>query len=138
MRNPVFAIDSLRQTRRLRGEKQLSWPNLALIIRQFQKLHDRVGTLAGDRFLWVRYESLVAEPDVVMRRIADWLDIPFEPCLTEPTMLGNWWPGLSSFAATKGIESTPARREIMTLSPREVDVIRKHLAAFNDTFGYGN
>lgn len=135
IRDPLYALDSLKRSRELRGEKLLSWPQLALNIHYFQQMLERIDE-PRDRTIVVRYESLVADPEKTLRGITDWLGISFEECLLEPTMRGVPWPGISSFEPTTGIQTDPARRPIKALSEDEQALIRLHLGDFRRRFGY--
>ncbi len=135
-RDPLYAIDSLKRSRELRGEKLLTWPLIAQNVRNFQRMFDRVKNADANRIRTVRYETLTAEPENTMRGLADWLDIPFDACLLAPTMRGQHWPGISSFKATDGIETGPAVRPIEALTMAEQDLIRCYLADFRHTYDY--
>lgn len=39
----------------------------------------------------VRLEDLHAEPEAVMREVVDWIGVPWDPCVLEPTFLGKPW-----------------------------------------------
>jgi Sulfotransferase family len=136
VRDPLYAIDSLKRSRELRGEKLLSWPQLALNIHAFRQLIERVDGASKDRTMCVRYESLVAQTEKTMRSIADWLKIPFEDCLLKPTMRGWTWPGISSFTPTDGIEIGPSERGIQALTNDEQALVRMHLYDFRKRFAY--
>lgn len=136
VRDPLHALDSLKRSRELRKEQLLSWPLLARHIRSFQQLADRLARLDPARLLVLRYETLVAEPEPVMRTVADWLAIPFEPCLLQPTMRGQHWPGISSFRSTEGIDKRTAERPVQSLDADEQGLIRRHLAAFRAAHSY--
>ncbi len=136
LRDPLHSLDSLKRSREMRGQKLLSWPALAAAIRHFQELHERLAAADKKRLMWLRYEDLVADPAHHMRAIADWLEIAWDDCLLAPTMRGAHWPGISSFAATDGIETSPAARPLQSLDAHEQAVARKHLAAFRAEFGY--
>lgn len=136
VRDPLYALDSLKRSRELRREQLLTWPLLARHVRSFQQMHDRLGGTDRSRLMVVRYETLVAEPEPAMREIAGWLEIPFEPCLLEPTMRGQHWPGISSFRNTEGIDQRTSERPIEALTTGEQQLIRKHLADFRSAHGY--
>lgn len=138
VRDPLLAMDSLKRSRELRGERLLTWPIMAQAIGNFRALHDRIRKLNDDRMRIVRYETLVVDPDTVMCEVAKWLDIEFESCLVRPTMHGREWPGVSSFRPTVGIESGPAKREPMTLTAEEQELIRVHLCEFRKAFDYAD
>lgn len=136
VRDPLHAIDSLKRSRELRGEKLLTWPQIALTIAEFRRMLARIEAAPKEALKWLRYEDLVARAEGTMRDVAAWLDIPFEPCLVEPTMCGQQWPGISSFSPTDGIDAEPAERRVQALTAHEVAVIETHLGAFRSTFGY--
>ena len=118
------------------GEKLLTWPLIAQNIRSFQEMHDRVRAADPARIRTVRYETLIADAKGTMKALAEWLEIPFDDRLLQPTMRGQHWPGISSFKATDGIESSPAERPIQALTGAEQALIRSHLADFRETFDY--
>jgi hypothetical protein len=136
VRDPLHALDSLKRSRELRNEQLLTWPLLARHVRHFQQLGERLQRLDPSRLLTVRYETLVAEPEATMRAVAEWLAIPFEPCLLVPTMRGRHWPGISSFRSTEGIDQRAAERPIEALTAHEQELIRKHLGGFRAAHGY--
>jgi hypothetical protein len=136
VRDPLYALDSLKRSRELRGEKLLTWPLLAQNIRSFLALGERIRQADPERIRVVRYESLIAGPEQAMRSLAEWLEIAFDPCLLEPTMRGKSWPGISSFKATDGIESAPADRPIQALTDAEQMLVRSHLEDFRARFDY--
>ena len=136
VRDPLYAIDSLKRSRELRGENLLTWPLMALTIRKYKSLYERIESIVCNRLKLVRYETLVRQPEEAMRELADWLEIEFEPCLLSPTMRGQEWPGISSFQATVGIEESPANRSIVALTGREQELVRGHLKEFRTTFNY--
>ena len=136
VRDPLYAIDSLKRSRELRGEKLLFWPQLALNIHAFRQMVERVDGAAEGRIIWLRYETLIAEPERTMRELADWIGIAFEDCLLEPTMRGHYWPGISSFRPTDGIETAPSERPLQALTSEEQALIRVHLGEFRERFGY--
>jgi len=136
VRDPLYAIDSLKRSRELRGEKLISWPQLALNVSAFQKLLEQIDAASPDRIAVVRYETLIVDPKKTMTGLAEWLGIPFESCLLKPTMRGRHWPGISSFKATDGIETSPAERGVQALTADEQSFIRKHLGEFRRRFAY--
>lgn len=137
LRDPLYSLDSLKRSREMRGEKLLSWPAFAATLHQFRMLHRRIADADPARLKCLRYEDLVADPKSTMEGVADWLGIAWDACLTEPTMRGETWPGISSFAATEGIETRPAERPIQSLTPEEQAVARERLHPFRSAFGYG-
>jgi len=136
LRDPLRSLDSLKQSRALRQAKQLSWPALALYARNFQLMYERIDSLPPDRLMVLRYEDLVADVQGMMDRIADWAGLPFEDCLTQPTMRGQHWPGISSFEKTDGIDARPASRPLMALTPAEAEAIERQLSEHLVKYGY--
>lgn len=136
LRDPLRSLDSLKQSRALRQAKQLSWPALALYARNFQLMYERLDSLPPERLMVLRYEDLVADVRGMMTRIADWVGLPFEDCLTQPTMRGQHWPGISSFEKTDGIDARPANRPLMALTPTEAEAIERQLKAHLAKYGY--
>lgn len=137
LRNPVLAIDSLKFGRAKRNDKRLTWPTLATHIGLYARMFAAAARLAEEpRLCIIRYEDLAASPETEMRRIAAWLDIAFEPTLTEPTFLGRGWTGHSTQRVTSGVDSELAVREPKYLTPREQDVIRTALADPMTRWGY--
>lgn len=130
LRDPLQALDSLKRSREMRGVKRLTWPVFATCLAEMRAMLDRIEAAPAGRLRTVRFEDLVAAPDTVLRDVADWLDIVFEPCLLQPTMLGQAWPGLSSFALTEGIDKRVAKRPIAALNETELAVAQRALAGY--------
>ena len=135
LRDPLLALDSLKRSRELRGEKKLTWPEFARCVAEMKAMLERLEKAPGEAVRWVRYERLVEDPDSVMRELAAWLEIEFDPCLLEPTMLSQAWPGISSFAATSGVDTGPARRTTQALDDDELSLARGAFEAFG-SFGF--
>lgn len=140
VRDPLYALDSLKRSREMRGDKLLTWPILAMCIRSFQRMHEIITNTNTntntDRFTYVLYESLLKEPKNIMRKLSNWLNVDFDDCLLTPTMCGRSWPGISSFQPTDGIEDTPMTRSIQALTAAEQDFILSRLEDFRADFGY--
>jgi len=135
-REPLYVANSLKRSRDMRGAKLLNWPGLALFAASMNQMAARVSALPPERVRVVRYEALVSEPEATMRAIAQWLGIEMHPSLLAPTVLGQPWPGHSSFAPTSGIETTPATRGLAALDEHDLRFLRKHVAPYARTFGY--
>lgn len=136
VRDPLRAIDSLKQSRSMRGEKLLTWPTFAQTVADYSRMVNRIDDCDPNRAIVIRYEDLVTQPVGTMMQIAEWLEIPFIDAMCEPTFLGETWPGFSSFDATNGIDKAAASREIKSLDGPEIELIQKHLAPFMGRFGY--
>lgn len=136
LRNPLRALDSLKRSRELRGQKLLTWPQLAITVGSFFAMSERIDAVDPARLYVLRYEDLIRNPESVMQGLAEWLGIEFEPCLLEPTMRGQQWPGISSFEPTDRIDAGPSRRPLEALSCEEADYIRHTLTDFMFQNGY--
>lgn len=55
------------------------------------KLNER--RFGSQRYRVVRFEDLTANPESVMRGLAEFLDIDYDPCLQQPTFCGAPWRG---------------------------------------------
>ncbi|WP_340302380.1 sulfotransferase family protein [Roseobacter sp. HKCCD7870] len=136
VRDPLYSLDSLKRSRELRGEKLLSWPLMALQVERFLRLHEIIRKSDKKRLCVVRYETLVNDPEGVMRGVASWIGIDYDDCLLQPSMHGQFWPGISSFAPTEGIGDAPQRRGLQALSISEQEFVRRALSDFRDDFNY--
>jgi Sulfotransferase family len=136
LRDPLHAIDSLKRSRELRGDKLLTWPLIAQSAADFLEMSARLDAMDADRLMVLRYEELTGNPEATMRRVAHWLDIPYDATLIEPTMRGQRWPGISSFATTYGIETAPAERPIQALDADELAFLRDALAGYRAKYGF--
>ena len=135
LRDPLLALDSLKRSRELRGEKKLTRPEFVRCVAEMKAMLERLEDVPGEAGRWLRYERLVEDPERVMRDLAAWLGIDFKPCLLEPTMLSKAWPGISSFAATMGVDSGPARRATQALDDDEISLARGAFKQFGK-FGF--
>ena len=135
LRHPLQALDSLKRSRELRSEKQLTWPEFARCIAEMREMLLRLLELPKESVQWIRYEQLVNDPENTMRGLAEWLGLSFLPCLLEPTMLRKSWPGISSFEVTTGVDATPANRALQALNAEEIALAENALSGFEE-FGY--
>ncbi len=71
-----------------------------------------------------------------MRKIADFMGLPFSERFLRPTMNGQDWYGLSSFDLMNGISDAPLSRGIKVLSPWEIDLILDHIPHVFKHFDY--
>ncbi len=88
-------------------------------------------------FLVIRYEDLISSTPVIMRKIADWLDIGFEEGLCRPTVNGLQSKPNTSFPADiEGdiSKSTLSRRHYLApTQQREID--RQLMARYQTVLG---
>jgi hypothetical protein len=50
-------------------------------VEHVQAGRDRAARLGRERYLEVRYEDLVAEPETTLRSVCAFMDLPFDPCM---------------------------------------------------------
>ncbi|MCM8790610.1 MAG: sulfotransferase [Candidatus Omnitrophica bacterium] len=140
VRNPLYAIDSLKKSRQLRREKELHAFELLRVtadydlLKRSMMLIDRSG-LSG-RVMVIQYEHLVSTPEETMKKVAAFLGMAFDPSMCKPTLNGKDWNGESSFETFKGISNSPLKRGITTLSKWEVAFVKEALKDFCSYFGY--
>ncbi len=138
LRDPLRALDSLKYSRELRGTKRLTWPTLATCLKHFMDMFDTLEALSHNepRLFVLRYEDLVKAPADTMRKISNWLDIPFDECLMRPSFLGGTWPGLSTEKQTNNIDTSLAERPIRHLTKNEVELLSASLAGPIEKYGF--
>jgi hypothetical protein len=85
-----------------------------------------------DRVLVVTYEAIVRDAETTMRAIADWLDLAFDPILTQPTFnrLATE-PNSSHDIAGHGVKVSTLDRWRSTLSPETIEGIEERTATLN-------
>jgi len=110
------------------------WANLAVLHRSFDQIQ-------GRRYLMVRYEDLVAEPEAEARRLCDFLDIPFAPeMLAQGAMRHDdgreWRANTSHGEPYRGVSDRSVARYRKGLSPAELLIVHALLADHLKFFGY--
>lgn len=136
IRNPYFAIDSLKKSRTMRGAKVLNPFNLGEVVQDYLFWWNNREAIFGADTFRLQYETLVDDPEPVMRGVADHIGIEFTDNLLTPTILGDPWGGLSSFAKTKGIDRSALERSLKVLDAEEIAFIGRSLGEVMDHFGY--
>lgn len=83
------------------------------------------------------YEDLVRNPEGKMRKVAEWLGIPYQESLCVPTHLGNAWTGNSSSKTPfSGLDSRPISTWENHITPLERWLLKKISPIPHDQFGY--
>ncbi len=102
---------------------------------RFAELNRKI--LGDDKYLVLRFEDLVANPEPVMREVAKWLDINFEDSLLRPTICGHPTGG-NSFENKKftGISAAHLGRWKDRITPEEAAVIEFSFGKEMRDFGY--
>ncbi|MCB2228638.1 MAG: sulfotransferase [Desulfarculaceae bacterium] len=75
------------------------------------------------RYYILRYEDLTSAPRESIAKLTDFLDLPLEKALYEPSAAGKAWTGNSSFQKLSGISPKSIGRFAQTLSAQDVDLI---------------
>jgi len=90
-----------------------------------------------ERYLILRYEDLVQEPDMQIEKLTQFLDIHENPILRVPSRNGVPWEGNSMFADKfSQISTKPLGRWEAELSPRDVQIIEKVAGSQMRASGY--
>ena len=89
------------------------------------------------RFLVVTYERLVQDPGRVMRTVCQFLDVPYDPVVVTPTVLGTEYPGNSRFdSALHGVTEAAVGRYRDALSAPQLERTEALLAPVLSAGGY--
>lgn len=85
----------------------------------------------SERYLFLRYEDIVTEPRNQLMRVAEFLEIPFNTSMLQPTNLKNDWGGnSSSLKSFSGLTQSRARRWDTELSLSEKRLIQYFLSRY--------
>ena len=89
------------------------------------------------RFLVISYERLVQDPGRVMRTVCQFLDVPYDPVVVTPTVLGVEYFGNSRFnSALQGVSETAVGRYRDVLSGSQLERAEALLAPVLSAGGY--
>jgi hypothetical protein len=100
-------------------------------------LEHQAGGQPGDRLLVVCFRRLLQDPDVSMRKVCTFLDIPYRANLLQPTKLGRHWPGNSSAQQPfDAISTEPVERWRSLLSLEEIGWVEWHCREMMEPLGY--
>lgn len=85
----------------------------------------------------VRFEQLVANPEPIMRGVCDYLEIPFDPVVLNPTKAGELWRGNSAVMDKfQTINPAPAERWKQILTHQEINWVELHCRRDMQRHGY--
>ncbi len=143
IRDPISAIDSwfeyrigwerLRMSSRdpkLRYIDPAVWASLEMLARGWDRSHR--GMEARTRA--VRFEDMHLAPEATMRRVAEWVGIPYEPCLLQSTWNGN--PYVVTIRGISWCGANPANAQRRSKNLRLTDrllifaLMREHFSAW--------
>lgn len=140
VRDPHYAIDSLKKSREMRGEKLLHLFNFFDEIINYKLLHrvikDASVKANSEKVKLIRYEDLVSDPERYMKELSDFIGIGYDKKMLEPTLNGEKWHGESSFRIFDGISTSEIKRGIKTLTEWEMNYIDIQIKDFLNEFGY--
>jgi len=106
-----------------------NWLQTAALIREQQDHTDSV--------LVVRFESLLTDPEPVMREVCDFLQIPFDPVVLIPTKSGELWSGNSAVMDKfTSISTVPIERWKKIMTSREISWVELHCRRDMQRHGY--
>lgn len=89
------------------------------------------------RFLVISYEQLVQDPGGVMQTVCQFLEVPYDPVVVTPTVLGTEYAGNSRFeSAQHGISTTAVGRYRDVLSGPRLERAETLLAPVLSAGGY--
>jgi Sulfotransferase family len=140
VRDPCYAIDSLKKSRQIRKEKEFYLFELLNVINDHKFLCKIVKELMAtgnkSKIKIIKYEEFVVNYKNQIKSIAEFIGVPFDDKMLEPTFNGHLWGGESSFHKYESVSVKSAQRKIETLTEWEQSFINKELIEFNNYFGY--
>lgn len=78
-----------------------------------------------ERYTLLRFEDLLTDPEKIMRQMAQFLELPWDPALLKPTRAGAQWQGNSMFAEKyQKISTTPLGRWQELIDPFDLAIIQ--------------
>lgn len=136
MRNPYYAIDSLKKSRSMRETKRLHPINFAEAIGDYLFLWRNFEDICGQDTLLITYEHLLLNPEQTLSGIAAHFGIAYSDSLLLPSLRGQQWLGGSSFDKRRNIDPSALDRPLKVLDAHEIEYIGKHLGGLIEHFGY--
>ena len=95
------------------------------------------GATPDPRILIVGFKRLLQNPEEWMRKVAAFLEIPFDASLLQPTKVGQHWAGNSAAAQTfQAISTEPVNRWRKTMSEEEIGWVEWHCRELMEPLGY--
>ena len=136
VRDPYLALDSLKISREIRGEKILNPLNLSKAVSYYNFIMINLNRIIHEDTFLIRYEDLIANPIVTMKEISNHCGVEYTENLICPTLMGKPWGTNSIFCDSLGIESSSVSRELKALNRSEIEFISEHTASYLQYFGY--
>lgn len=111
------------------------WRKLALFAWRFAQDPE-----TKDRVFLLRYEDLIGKPEETSKRMCSFLDIDFDPVMTDGSCFrdgdGNPWTQNSSYGSGQGISTAYAEKWKSVLNPQEIRHIELLCDPDMKLFGY--
>ena len=86
---------------------------------------DNLEKFGKEKYLIIRFEDLLTDPEEITREVANFLDIVWDNALLEPTRAGDDWQGNSMFAEKyRSISTAPIGRWKDLIDPFELEIIQ--------------
>lgn len=134
LRDPYATLVSIRKSMRSHGYPALRKVAGSIELSCRALLDNRE---ALDGYLAVRYEDLLTDTEAVMRKVAEFLGLAWQPSLLAPTRLGEPWGGNStSDTAFSGISTAPLHNWKKDILPLEIAVANRRLLPLFQPLGY--
>jgi hypothetical protein len=110
------------------------------VAKSWTEVADVLAAEKPDTSLLVRYEDLVQQPEAVMRRIAEFLEIEFSPTMLEPTVYGEPARMKSGYGEKTIVPGTVTTSSVdkwrQSVSENEITIIDAYHQFVPNKFGY--
>jgi hypothetical protein len=136
MRNPYYAMESLKKARIVRNAKILHPFNFTQSLSYYFFFWENREKILHKDTLLIRFEDIVTDTKGTMQKVANHIGIEYSDNMLYPTLLGKPWGGDSSFHKLKGVDKSTINRKIQTLDDTEIDFIGQHLKPIIEYFDY--
>jgi len=140
VRNPIFALSSLRKLRMNQPHRQnLSTSRILSELSSYDKMYQTIVYLQRrhlKQVMVIRFEDLLNEPKPTLNALSKFLDIPYHEILLRPTFKGKDWDGDSSFERLTGLSKKPLDSSRIILTHKEIDMVTACLPKFLSKYGY--
>jgi len=139
LRNPYANLVALRKYAQYDPEWKNKYPYLKMALysmhNSFYFLYKNMRMIKNYKI--VRYEDLLKKPNETMQELSDWLHIPFEKTLLNPSVLGENWAGNSTSGEQfKGISATNVKKWRNEINKLEIYSINKFFDFILKDFNY--
>ena len=96
---------------------------------------EKYARLYPDHFHILIYDELIERPEEELTTLCRFLDIPYDKCLLEPTLLGRPWKGNSWHRpALDGIDTLPLNEWKKHISGGEVRLLNQHFSGLIEKY----